>query len=67
MEEWEREDLIIGVAMAIEKNFCAIEPDELFKKFKNTDSESLRDAIDSMEIRGMLKYDIDQGKYRLIL
>lgn len=67
MDERQREDLIQGVTAAIEKNCCAIRRDDLYKKFKNTDRDNLKSTIEAMKRRGMLKYDIDRDKYRLIL
>lgn len=67
MEEWEREDLIKGVSYCIEVNYCAIKQEDLFKKFKNTDRDTLRSAIDTMKRRGMLRYDVDADKYRLVI
>lgn len=67
MDERQREDLIQGVTAAIEKNHCAIPREDLYKKFKNTDRNDLKNTIETMKRRGALKYDIDKDKYRLIL
>ncbi|KKG49250.1 hypothetical protein [Methanosarcina mazei] len=67
MDERQREDRIQGVTAAIEKNGCAIKREDLYKKFKNTDRDNLKSTIETMKRRGMLKYDIDRDKYRLIL
>lgn len=67
MDERQREDMVQGVSSAIEKNHCAIKREDLYKKFKNTDRDDLKNTIDTMKRRGMLKYDIDRDKYRLIL
>lgn len=67
MDERQREDMIQGVTAAIEKNCCAIKREELYRKFKNTDRDNLKNTIETMKRRGMLKYDIDRDKYRLIL
>lgn len=67
MDERQREDLIQGVSAAIEKNHCAIKREVLYKKFKHTNRDDMKSTIETMKRRGMLKYDIDRDKYRLIL
>ena len=67
MDERQREDMVQGVSDAIEKNHCAIKRDDLYRKFKNTNRDDLKNTIETMKRRGMLKYDIDRDKYRLIL
>lgn len=67
MDERQRNDMIQGVASAIERNHCAISRENLYQKFKNTNKNDLRATIEVMKRRGMLKYDIDSDRYRLIL
>lgn len=67
MDEFEREDMIKAVSYCIEKNYCAIKRDELFKKFKNTDRDELRYIIDIMKERKLLHYDDRTDKYRIVI
>jgi len=67
MNEFEREDMIKSVSATVEKNFCAIKREDLYKKYKNTDPETLKSVIEAMKNRGLLKYDQKNDKYRLVL
>jgi len=67
MNEFEREDMIKSVSGTVEKNFCAIKREDLYKKYKNTDPETLKSVIEAMKNRGLLKYDQKNDKYRLVL
>lgn len=67
MDEREREDFIKSIAATVERNNCAIKRDDLFKKYKNTDRDKLKRVIEVMQRRGLLRYDVDVDKYRLIL
>jgi transcription elongation factor GreA-like protein len=67
MNEIEREDMIKSVSGTVEKNFCAIKREDLYKKYKNTDPETLKSVIEAMKNRGLLKYDQKNDKYRLVL
>ena len=60
-------DLIIGVRDCIEANYCAIGEEELFKKFKNTDKDTLRYIISVMKEKGILRFDESANKYRLTI
>ena len=67
MNEFQREDMIKSVSSTVEKNFCAIKREDLYKKYKNTDPETLKSVIEAMKNRGLLKYDQKNDKYRLVL
>lgn len=67
MNEFQREDMIKSVSGTVEKNFCAIKREDLYKKYKNTDPETLKNVIEAMKNRGLLKYDQKNDKYRLVL
>jgi transcription elongation factor GreA-like protein len=67
MNEFQREDMIKSVSATVEKNFCAIKREDLYKKYKNTDPETLKSVIEAMKNRGLLKYDQKNDKYRLVL
>jgi hypothetical protein len=67
MNEFEREDMIKSVSGTVEKNYCAIKREDLYKKYKNTDPETLKSVIEAMKNRGLLKYDPKTDKYRLVL
>ena len=67
MNEFQREDMIKSVSATVEKNFCAIKREELFKKYKNTDPETLKSVIETMKSRNLLRYDPKTDKYRLVL
>ncbi len=67
MDEYQREDMIKSVSGTVEKNFCAIKREDLYKKYKNTDPETLKSVIEAMKNRGLLKYDQKNDKYRLVL
>jgi len=67
MNEFEREDMIKSVSGTVEKNFCAIKREDLYKKYKNTDPETLKSVIETMKKRGLLKYEPNTDKYRLVL
>lgn len=67
MNEFERENMIKSVSGTIEKNYCAIKREDLFKKYKNTNPETMKNIIDAMKRRGILKYDSKNDKYRLVL
>jgi len=66
MDEFQKEDLIQSIAGTVERNFCAIKREDLFKKYKNTSPEIMKTAIEVMKNRGILKYDTKQDKYRLV-
>ncbi|MDD3751272.1 MAG: hypothetical protein PHU60_04395 [Tissierellia bacterium] len=66
MDEFQKEDLIQSIAGTVERNFCAIKREDLFKKYKNTSPETMKTAIEVMKNRGILKYDTKQDKYRLV-
>jgi hypothetical protein len=67
MNEFEREDMIKSVLATVEKNFCAIKREDLYKKYKNTDPEALKSVIEAMKSRNLLRYDPKTDKYRLVL
>jgi hypothetical protein len=67
MNEFQKEDMIKSVSGTVEKNFCAIKREELFKKYKNTDPETLKSVIETMKSRNLLRYDPKTDKYRLVL
>jgi transcription elongation factor GreA-like protein len=67
MDEFQREDMIKSVSGTVEKNFCAIKREDLYKKYKNTDPKTLKSVIEEMKNRGLLKYDQKNDKYRLVL
>jgi hypothetical protein len=67
MNEFQREDVIISISGTIEKNHCAIKREDLFKKYKNTNRDDLKNILEIMKKRGTLRYDAARDKYRLIL
>lgn len=67
MNEFQREDLITSVSGTVERNYCAIKREDLFKKYKNTDPEKMKSVIETMKSRGLLHYDQKTDKYRLVL
>jgi transcription elongation factor GreA-like protein len=67
MDEFQKEDMIKSVSGTIEKNYCAIKREDLFKKYKNTPKENMKNIIEVMKNRGLLKYDPKTDKYRLVL
>ena len=67
MDEFERENMIKSVSGTVYKNFCAIRREDLYKRYKNTDPETLESVIETMKKRGLLKYEPNTDKYRLVL
>jgi len=67
MDEFQKEDMIKSISSTIEKNYCAIKREDLFKKYKNTNQDTMKTVIDVMKRRGLLKYDQKTDKYRLVL
>lgn len=67
MDEKAREDMIIGVSDCLEANHCAIKREDLLKKFKNTNRDDMKSIIEAMKRRGMLRYEENTDKYRLII
>jgi transcription elongation factor GreA-like protein len=66
MDEFQKEDLIQSISGTLERNYCAIKREDLFKKYKNTSPETMKTAIEAMKSRGLLKYDQKTDKYRLV-
>jgi transcription elongation factor GreA-like protein len=67
MDEFQKEDMIKSISGTIEKNYCAIKREDLFKKYKNTNKDTMKNVIEVMKRRGLLKYDQKTDKYRLVL
>lgn len=67
MNEFQREGMIKSVSATVEKNFCAIKREDLYKKYQNTNPETLKSVIETMKSRGLLRYDQKNDKYRLVL
>lgn len=67
MNEFQKEDMIKSVSGTVERNYGAIKREELFKKYKNTDPATMKTVIETMKSRGLLKYDTNADKYRLVL
>jgi hypothetical protein len=67
MNDAQREDLIKGISLCFQQNYFAIESMELSIKFKEVNEYELQAAIDTMLRRKELIYDMDEGKYRLVL
>lgn len=67
MNEYQKEDMIKSVSGTIERNYCAMKREDLFKKYKNTDQNTMKNVIETMKVRGLIKYDSRDDKYRLVL
>ena len=67
MDEFQKEDMIKSISSTIEKNYCAIKREDLFKKYKNTNKDTMKNVIEAMKRRGLIKYDPKTDKYRLVL
>jgi len=67
MDEFQKEDMIKSVSGTIEKNYCAMKREDLFKKYKNTNKDTMKNIIEVMKTRGLIKYDQKTDKYRLVL
>jgi hypothetical protein len=67
MNDTQREDLIKGISLCFQQNYFAIELMGLSKKFKEVNEYELKAAIDTMLRRKELIYDMNEGKYRLVM
>jgi len=67
MNDIEREYLIKGISLCFQQNYFAIKSIDMSRKFKEVNKYELKLAIDTMLRRKELIYDMNEGKYRLVL